>query len=275
MCRFVLNKATIMELEVLVSNKGTKVITATHLFQVLELSVQNYGPIVRRWLKDVYAFRDGIRRPLVMKDYAPRKTKESQVFEDYYISIELAMQVVLHSRSKVKMKYARRLQELLDEEGAVHLLTKEELHDLIECTKALCMYSSQEAAEQRHLNVYKARNAGSSANWWLYRAHLLGYSAASLRQQMLALGQQPKGKSQRQMLQILDGYELVRTGMIDHFMALGKNKDYARAMGDLAKSLAREMKLGFFDDRQAGNIFAPEASLEMTQSMHVSRQERA
>ena len=72
-----------MELEVLVSNKGTKVITATHLYQILELPVQNYGLFVRRWLKDVYAFRDGIRRPLVMKDYAPRKTRENQVSKDY------------------------------------------------------------------------------------------------------------------------------------------------------------------------------------------------
>jgi phage anti-repressor protein len=269
------NKATMMELEVLISNKGTRVVTATQLFQVLELPVVNYGALVRRWLKDVYAFCDGIRRPLVMKDYAPRKTKEQQVLEDYYLSIEMAKHIALHSRSKVKMKYARRLQELLDEEGGGHPLAKEGLQELISLTKTLCMRSSQEHAEQRHLEAYRSRNSGSSANWWLYRAHAMGYSALSLRQQMSEAGQPSKGKTQRQMLQVLDPYELVRTAVIDHFLALGKNLAYARNMGDLSKSLAREMKLGFFDDRLSGNIFAPEPNLELARQLAAQRQERA
>ena len=77
------------------------------------------------------------------------------------------------------------------------------------------------------------------------------------------------------MLHILDTYELVRTGIIDHFMASGKQREYARGMGDLAKYLAREMKLGFFDDRQAGNMFAPELNVEMAQQLYAQYQERA
>lgn len=264
-----------MELEVLVSNKGTKVITATHLYQLLELPVHHYGVLIRRWLKDVYAFRDGIRRAVVMKDYAPRKQKEPQMVEDFYLSLELAKLIALHSRSKVKMKYARRLQELEQEEGSANNLTKEELTGLLELTKAMCLRSCQEAAEQRHLNLFKGRNGGSAANWWTYRAHLLGYAAESLRDQMNAAGMNPKGKTQRQMLQYTDPYELIRTGVIDHFMALGKQKDYARNMGDLSKSLAREMKLGLFDDRLAGNIFAPEINLELVQQVKAMQQERA
>ena len=113
---------------------------------------------------------------------------EQQVLEDYYLSIEMAKHIALHSRSKVKMKYARRLQELLDEEGGGHPLAKEGLQELISLTKTLCMRSSQEHAEQRHLEAYRSRNSGSSANWWLYRAHAMGYSALSLRQQMSEAG---------------------------------------------------------------------------------------
>lgn len=252
-----------MELEVLISNKGTKVITAAHLFQALELSTQHYASIVRRWLKDVYTFRDGIRRPLVMKDYAPRKTKETPVFEDYYLSIELSQQVVLHSKSKVKMLLARKLQELALEEGHPPMLGEEALRELLYLTKSFCLASTQEAAEQRHLLVYQSRNGGSTGNWWLYRAQLVGYTATTLRQRLTASGQNPKGKTQRQMLQVLDPLELIRAAIIDHFVASGKNKDYACAMGDLAKLLAREMKLGFFDDRQAGNLFAPEVGTDL------------
>ena len=92
---------------------------------------------------------------------------------------------------------------------------------------------------------------------------------------MSAAGQPSKGKTQRQMLQLLDPHELVRTAVIDHFLALGKNPDYARNMGDLSKSLAREMKLGFFDDRLSGNIFAPEPNLELARQLAPQHRERA
>lgn len=259
-----------MELEVLISNKGTKVITATHLFQVLELSTQHYTSIVRRWLKDVYTFRDGIRRPLVMKDYAPRKTQDNPLLEDYYLSIELSQQITLHSKSKLKMLLARKLQELGQEEGNTPTLGEEALQQLLQLTKSFCLASTQEAAEQRHLQVYQAWNGGTASNWWLYRAQLLGYASTTLRQRLAARGQNPKGKTQRQMLQILDPLELIRAAIVDHFIASGKNKDYACAMGDLSKLLAREMKLGFFDDRQAGNLFAP----EMGTDLHTPAQTR-
>lgn len=272
---FVSNKPFDMELNVFVSNKGTKVVMATQLYEVLELPVQHYGILIRRWLKDVYSFRDGIRRPIVMKDYAPRKQKGAPLVEDFYLSVELAKLITLHSRSKVKMKHARSLQELEQEEGASNSLTKEELAGLLELTKAMCLRSCQEAAEQKHLTVFKARNGGSAANWWTYRAHLLGYSVEALRQQMQAIGANPKGKNQRQMLQQTDSYELIRSAVIDHFMAQGKNKIYACNMGDLAKSLAKEMKLGLFDDRLAGNIFAPEINLDLLQQVKSAQQERA
>ncbi len=264
-----------MELEVLISNKGTRVVRATQLFRLLELPVQQYGLVVRRWLKDVYAFREGIRRPVVMKDYAPRRQKGDPIVEDFYLSVELAKLVALHSRSREKLKVSRHLQELEAEEGAVHYFSKEEMAALLELTRAMCLWSCQEAAEQRHLRLFKSRNGGTAANWWIYRAHLLGFSAETLRERCKALDIPWRGRNQRQMLLQLDPYELIRSGVIDHFMALGKNKDYARNVGDLAKSLAQEMQLGVFDDCPAGNMFAPEISVDLLQQLHGYQQERA
>jgi hypothetical protein len=264
-----------MELEVLISNKGTRVVRATQLFQLLGLPVQQYGVMVRRWLKDVYAFREGIRRPVVMKDYAPRRQKGDPVLEDFYLSVELAKLVALHSRSREKLKISRYLQELEAEEGAVCSFSKEEMTTLMELTRAMCLWSCQEAAEQRHLRLFKSRNGGTAANWWTYRAHLLGFSAETLREQCKVLDIPSRGRNQRQMLLQLDPYELIRCGVIDHFMALGKNKDYACNVGDLAKSLAREMQLGVFDDCPAGNMFAPEISMDLLQQLHDYQQERA
>ena len=63
-----------MSLEILESKKGTKVVSASNLHHVLGLPSLQYGPNVRRWLKDLYEFSDtGIRKPQVLRDYARRR----------------------------------------------------------------------------------------------------------------------------------------------------------------------------------------------------------
>ncbi len=52
-----------MELEILESKQGTKVVTASNLYQVLGLPAHHYSASARKWMKDLYEFSDGIRRP--------------------------------------------------------------------------------------------------------------------------------------------------------------------------------------------------------------------
>lgn len=264
-----------MEIAVFTSKKGTKVVTAMDLHQALELSNHHYGVNVRRWLKDVYQFQDGIRRPVVMKDYALRKQKDASVLEDYYLSIELAKLIALQSKSKVKLKLARYLQEIEASEGSQMPLDQDEVLNMIELVKAMSMRSCQEAAEQRHLEVYAARNGNSTGNWWLYRASLLGFNAEDLRTRLEHKGISSKGKSQRQMLQYLEPLETIRMAIVDHFMALGKTAAFARAMGDLAKNLGKQLELEVFDDRLAGNMFAPEINTALVQQVKAVQRERA
>lgn len=96
-----------MSLEILESKKGTKVVSASNLHHVLGLPSLQYGPNVRRWLKDLYEFADtGIRKPQVLRDYA-RRPRPGEPVEDFYLTLELAKLIALRSRSKVKLKYAR------------------------------------------------------------------------------------------------------------------------------------------------------------------------
>jgi len=71
-----------MDLQILVSKKGTKVVTATNLHQALQLLDHHYATNVRKWLQDVYEFADGVRKPAKMQDYAPRKQKNSALIDD-------------------------------------------------------------------------------------------------------------------------------------------------------------------------------------------------
>jgi len=45
--------------------------------------------------------------------------------------------------------------------------------------------------------------------------------------------------------------------VIDLFLALGKSTTYSKAMGDLAKGFAKEMKIEIFDDRKSEINFIP------------------
>ena len=47
------------DLQILVSKKGTKVVTATSLYMALQLPDQHYAANIKKWLTDVYEFKDG------------------------------------------------------------------------------------------------------------------------------------------------------------------------------------------------------------------------
>lgn len=108
-----------MELEVLESRHGTKVVTASNLHQALKLPAHHYSANVRKWLKDLYEFQDGIRRPHSLRDFAKRP-RPGDPIEDFYITLELAKLIALRTNSKQKLKYARLL-EVFAHNGQMNL----------------------------------------------------------------------------------------------------------------------------------------------------------
>lgn len=232
-----------MELQILISKKGTRVITATNLHLALELSSQSYAANIKRWINDVYLFNDGIRRPIPLKDFAKRKIPDNAILQDFYISLEFAKLITLNSGSKVKLKWAQWLQSMEEKERNDNLVTQEEVITAMELAKAMSYGSYQLTCERQHLKVYESRNGGSAANWWKHRWQVVGYTIEDLRDKMRAMEKDPGGKSYRQILKQIDGYELIRTGVIDLFMALGKTDHYARKMGDLTKAMAKKLNI--------------------------------
>ena len=256
-----------MELQVLTSKKGTKVVRASELYQVLELPVAQYARNLKKWLNDVYEFRDGIRKPVKMQDFATRPIKD-QVLDDYYFSVEMAKLITLNSHSRVKQKYARYLFSLEDKLENAELLSIDQVLTVLEMAKAMGLVSCQLASQQRHLETYERRNNGSAANWWQFRSRLLGYSADELREQAEKTGKTTKGKSQRQLLLALDKYEMIRSGVIDLLMSMGKNERFARNLGDLAKVFARELRVDIFDDRPGtAPSFLPDVNRAVVQEI--------
>lgn len=237
-----------MDLQILVSKKGTRVITASNLYMALELPQSQYSKQVMRWINDTYEFHDDIRKPERLKDFARRSVKGSPV-PDYYISVELGKLIALRSNSKRKLKHAKHLFAMEDHQQVDTRLSPDQVLAVIELTKVMGLVSCQTSSEQRHLEVYEERNDGKPNQWWGFRERLLGYSSGKLQKDMKKNGKTGRGKSQRQMLMQLDKHEMVRTGVIDLFMSMGKTADYATQLGDLAKKLAGELNVEVFDDR--------------------------
>lgn len=251
-----------MELQILVSKKGTKVVLASSLYLSLGFPNKQYAANLRQWLHDVYQFHDGIRKAEHFKDFAKRQSKEV-VLDDYYLSVEFAKLITLNSKSKVKLKYATWLQNHEDLEDKGDLLTVGQVMAVLELSKVMGLVSCQTACEQKHLQTYEERNQGSAANWWNYRSEVLGYSSEQLRKAMQKQGKRPDGKSQRQMLMNVDKYEMVRTAVVDLFMGMGKPMEYAQSVGNLAKAFANELKVEIFDDREAEPAFLPKLDDEL------------
>lgn len=96
-------------LQIKISKKGTRVVTASNLYAVLELPGINFLRDFRKWLEDVYEFKDGIRSPRRFRDYSKRVINEGHIIEDYFLTVELAKLITLKSRSKYKRKFAQLL----------------------------------------------------------------------------------------------------------------------------------------------------------------------
>lgn len=108
-----------MELQVFESKFGTKVVAASNLYQTLGLPAAQYGASIRKWLKDLYEFREGIRRPQALRGYA-RRPRPGEPMEDFFITLELAKLITLRTNSKQKLKYARLL-DLIAQNGQMDL----------------------------------------------------------------------------------------------------------------------------------------------------------
>ena len=244
-----------MELQILISKKGTQVVTTSNLYDALQLPPHKYNSNIQKWLSDCYAFSDDIRQPEVLKDFADRNLKFSKR-KDFYISIELAKLITLNSSSKVKQLYARYLKRVEDRRKEDGTFSKEQIFTVLELTKAMGLISCQKSVEKEHMKKYEQRT-GYPHKWWEYRAQLLGYSSEELQTKMKQVGKNYKGKNLLQMLMYLDKYEIIRMAVIDLFLALGKSPSYSKNMGDLAKVFAKEMKIEIFDDRKSAINYIP------------------
>jgi len=150
---------------------------------------------------------------------------------DYLLDKESAIGFIMVSGGKNAKKVRLEIIKAFEEKQTGILLNADQVAALTDVVKAMTLVSVQKQAENKH---YYYLN--KPENWWKYRADLLGYSPESLKN---ALAQINKNyKNQRQALIHLDPSEIIRAGVIDLLIALGRDKEYALNVGEFAKMIA-------------------------------------
>lgn len=258
-----------MQLAILISKKGTRVVKATELHRALGLADHHYQQNIRLWLKDVYQFSNGIRRPEGLKDFARSPQSQGQLMQEYYLALELAKLIALATRSKVKQAVATKLskeEEVYPEQVS---LSAEETLELLEQTKAMARISCQKAAESRHFSYYTSRGEEGATFWNRFRREQVVHTTmADLKEILSKRGQSIAAKHDfRDLLVRVDAYELIRIGIVDHYAALGNSLPYAQELGRLAKKFAMELRLEVVDDRKGDLLFAPVADVEVVRKL--------
>lgn len=219
----------------LIEKNGIKVCSARNLHELLEVSSQFSTWISRgienAWLiENVDYFITKNVKNVDNQYYAGRNTN------DYHLTKDAALSIIVMSRVKKAKAIRTEIVKAFEQKQTGLLLNADQVAALTDVVKAMTLVSIQKQVENKHFNLFN-----KPKEWWKYRADLLGYSPESLK---TALQQINKAyKSQKQALIHIDPSEIIRTGVIDLLIALGRDKEYALNVAEFAKIIAQ--KTGF------------------------------
>ena len=167
----------------------------------------------------------------------------------HILTRDAALAVIMMSGGSFAGKLRKQVIDLFKKHETGLAFTAEQVESLIDISKAVTLVSIQKDVEKRHFDIYN-----NKYDWHRYRAAVLGYSTEDVVKAMQAVNK--KHKTIRASLLALDSNELIRVGVIDFMIAMGKTVEYATNCGDLCKSIASKMKLGsiIWDDTKDNPI---------------------
>lgn len=173
------------------------------------------------------------------KDFTPFKGESTggRPTIDYLLLRDSALTVIMMSGGKLASKLRKQVIELYNQHDTGLAFTAQQIEALMDLSKAMTLISIQKEVEKKHFDLYNDKYT-----WYQYRAALLGYSTDDVIQAMKNVNK--KHKTIKASLIQLDATELIRTGVIDFMVAMGKTAEYANNVGNLCKSMAEKMELG-------------------------------
>jgi phage anti-repressor protein len=200
------------------------------------------------------------------KDFYPSRDKTyiGRTPTKYYLTKDAALAIILVSGGKNAKAVRDKVIELYNQHDTGLAFTAPQIEALMDLSKAMTLISIQKEVEKKHFDLYN-----QPQTWWNYRAAILGYSKESLIEGMRNVNK--KHSSIRASLIKLDSNELIRTGVIDLLLAMGKTTEYATNVGNLCKSIASKMKLGdiIWDDTKENSLKLNQSEISEIKSNYV------
>jgi hypothetical protein len=240
------------------SRKGTYAVTASELYDLLDFNPGMYRVYIKRWLKDSYVFENEIRRPIILKDYSVKVHSDRKGEPDYYLSLSLARQIVLHSGARNKREIGRKLMKY---ETEAVVFEEREVLNVLQLTRIMSRTSCQELAERMHFAYFERQN--HAMDWGSYRLELIN-QYTSITHRISGPWNKKIAENLRKKCLAVQPNELIRLAVMDFYMSKGKSPFYASKMGGLSKDFADEWELTVYEDHVSAHLFAPPLDPEKT-----------
>jgi len=236
-------------IDVYYSAKGTPYVWASELHQELKIKTP-----LRKWFPNMieYGFTEN-------QDFSQMDKKVhleqggNTIKRDWAVTMDMAKNIAMIQRTpegKVLRDYLLQLDHKVTQG---EYLNHGQIMALMDICKVMGYFSVQEFFEKEH---YEKIFKETGNNWWERRANLFGYSANELKSALLSLG--VKYKNQRQALLATDKYELIRAGVIEMFIVMGKSVAFAKNIGNIAKTMAQKINPEIYNDLNASIDFKSE-----------------
>jgi phage anti-repressor protein len=159
----------------------------------------------------------------------------------YLLTRDSAISITVMSGGKFASSLRKEIIELYTQTETGKHFSSEQINFMLELVPVMGLFSIQDISEKKHFDFHN-----NKYDWWDYRAKVLGYGTEQLKLEVEKLNH--KYKSQKQALLHVDKYELIRIGVIDLFIALGKSVEYACNVANLCKNIAEKTGANIWND---------------------------
>jgi phage anti-repressor protein len=220
------------------------------LYEKLGLAQNNYV----RWIKSnlLEMFYEHLDYQEIEKN-ANEKRSPGRYAQDYLLKRRTAEELALLSRTDEGKKLRRWLLDLKDAVETYDYLTHDQVLFLIDLIKVFSFVTNQKAAETAHLNKFlEANKEKVNENDFLYaKFHILRNKTLNITPEQMQervkrfYDEEDRlidKKTKRDILAVLNKYELIGHGAFDFLKSIGKPSETAIRVMDIVLKMAERME---------------------------------